>query len=88
MIPNLLSLSHFFVTAAFVHYSDHPGLALWQLGMLVTSLQSWCVVHIVLGLWYFEVTFAAVALATAWMLVDYFIHVCVLLGASNSVSTP
>lgn len=57
-------------------------------GKVVTSLQFWCVVHIVLGLPFFAVTLAAVALATAWALVDYFTQFRKLLGASKSVSTP
>jgi cardiolipin synthase len=57
-------------------------------GKVVTSLQFWCVVHIVLGLPFFAVTLAAVALATAWALVDYFEQFRRLLGASKSVSTP
>jgi CDP-diacylglycerol--glycerol-3-phosphate 3-phosphatidyltransferase/cardiolipin synthase len=40
-------------------------------GKVVTSLQFWCVVHIVLRLPWFELTFAAVAAANAWALVDY-----------------
>jgi cardiolipin synthase len=57
-------------------------------GKVVTSLQFWCVVHIVLRLPFFEVTFAAVALATAWALHDYFLEFRRLLGASKSLSTP
>ena len=57
-------------------------------GKVVTTLQYWCVVHIVLGLPFFAVTFAAVALATVWALGDYFAEFRRLLGASKSVSTP
>jgi len=57
-------------------------------GKVVTSLQFWCVVHLVLELPYFEITFAALALATAWALVDYFPQFRQLLGATKSVSTP
>jgi CDP-diacylglycerol--glycerol-3-phosphate 3-phosphatidyltransferase/cardiolipin synthase len=57
-------------------------------GKLVTSLQYWCVVHIVLELPFFEITFAAVALATVWALADYFAEFRRLLGASKSVRTP
>jgi cardiolipin synthase len=57
-------------------------------GKTVTSLQYWSVVHIVLGLPFFEVTFAAVALATLWALGDYSAEFRRLLGASKSVSTP
>jgi len=42
----------------------------------------------VLGLPFFAVTFAAVALATVWALGDYFAEFRRLLGASKSVSTP
>ena len=57
-------------------------------GKVVTSLQYWCVAHIVLGLPFFAVTFAAVALATVWALGDYSAEFRRLLGASKSVSTP
>jgi CDP-diacylglycerol---glycerol-3-phosphate 3-phosphatidyltransferase len=57
-------------------------------GKIVTSLQFWCVVHIVLDLPYFALSFAAVALATAWALVDYSRHLLGLLGTSKSHSTP
>jgi cardiolipin synthase len=57
-------------------------------GKVVTSLQFWCVVHIVLGLPFFAVTFAAVALATVWALRDYSLEFRRLLGASKSLSTP
>jgi CDP-diacylglycerol--glycerol-3-phosphate 3-phosphatidyltransferase len=57
-------------------------------GKVVTSLQFWCVVHITLGLPYFEVTFAAVALATLWALWDYPSRFRLLLGASKSLNTP
>lgn len=57
-------------------------------GKVVTSLQFWSVVHIVLGLPYFTVSFTAVALATAWALVDYGRQFFGLLGVSKSVSTP
>jgi hypothetical protein len=42
----------------------------------------------VLGLPFFEVALAAVALATAWALKDYSLEFRSLLGASNSDSTP
>jgi phosphatidylglycerophosphate synthase len=57
-------------------------------GKVVTSLQFWCVVHVVLDLPLFALTFAAVALATAWALVDYSRQLPRLLGASKSQSTP
>jgi len=57
-------------------------------GKVVTSLQFWSVVHVVLGLPGFELTFAAVALASAWALVDYTVEFRRLLGGSKSVSTP
>ncbi|MFQ5665026.1 MAG: CDP-alcohol phosphatidyltransferase family protein [Candidatus Binatia bacterium] len=64
--------------------SLHPQLA----GKVVTSLQFWCVVHLVLGLPFFAVTFAAIALATTWAISDYFVQFRRVLGASKSVSTP
>jgi phosphatidylglycerophosphate synthase len=57
-------------------------------GKVVTSLQFWSVVHLLLGLPYFDVTFAAAALANAWAVVDYGAQFRRLLGASKSVSTP
>ena len=57
-------------------------------GKIVTSLQFWTVVHVVLGLPFFDVTFGAAALANAWAVADYgsrFRRVC---GTSKSVSTP
>ena len=57
-------------------------------GKVVTSLQFWCVVHIVLGLPFFAVSFTAVALATLWALWDYSMEFRRLLGASKSLSTP
>lgn len=57
-------------------------------GKVVTSLQFWCVVHIVLELPLFALTFGAVALVTAWALADYGRQVLRLLGASKSHSTP
>ncbi|MFN8542776.1 MAG: CDP-alcohol phosphatidyltransferase family protein [Candidatus Binatia bacterium] len=64
------------------------GLRPCRSGKIVTSLQFWTVVHVVSGLPFFAVTFAAVALATAWALCDYVAQFRRLLGASNSVSTP
>jgi cardiolipin synthase len=57
-------------------------------GKIVTSLQFWCVVHIVLDLPLFALSFGAVALATAWALADYSRELLRLLGASKSHSTP
>jgi phosphatidylglycerophosphate synthase len=57
-------------------------------GKLVTSLQFWSVVHVVLGLPWFELSLAAVALASAWAFVDYGRELWRLLGGSKSVSTP
>lgn len=57
-------------------------------GKVVTSLQFWSVVHVVLGLPYFAVTFAAVAAANAWAVADYGVRFRRLLGDSKSVSTP
>ena len=57
-------------------------------GKVVTSLQFWTIVHVVLGLPYFDLTFAAVGVATIWALLDYGIQFRRVLGASKSVSTP
>jgi CDP-diacylglycerol--glycerol-3-phosphate 3-phosphatidyltransferase/cardiolipin synthase len=57
-------------------------------GKLVTSLQFWSVVHVVLALPLFELSLAAVALASAWAFVDYGTELRRLLGGSKSVSTP
>jgi CDP-diacylglycerol--glycerol-3-phosphate 3-phosphatidyltransferase/cardiolipin synthase len=57
-------------------------------GKLVTSLQFWSVVHVVLGLPLFELSLGTVALASAWAFVDYGAELRRLLGASKSVSTP
>ena len=57
-------------------------------GKTVTSLQFWCVVHIILGLPFFEVALAAVALATVWSAFDYSAEFRELMGASKSVNTP
>ncbi len=57
-------------------------------GKVVTSLQFWCVVHLVLRLPFFEVTLTMVGLATAWALRDYSLQFRRLLGASKSLSTP
>jgi cardiolipin synthase len=57
-------------------------------GKVVTSLQFWCVVHIVLRLPLFEVALAAVLLATAWAAFDYTAEFRELMGASKSVNTP
>jgi CDP-diacylglycerol--glycerol-3-phosphate 3-phosphatidyltransferase len=57
-------------------------------GKVVTSLQFWCVVHMILGLPFFTIALSAVALATAWALWDYSLEFRRLLGASKSPSTP
>jgi cardiolipin synthase len=57
-------------------------------GKVVTSLQFWCIAHVVLGLPYFEVSLAAVALTTVWAAVDYSAELRELADASKSVSTP
>lgn len=57
-------------------------------GKIVTSLQFWFVVHVLLGLPLVGISLAAVALATAWSLATYFAQFRRLLGASKSVSTP
>lgn len=77
------------------------GLVLWVLrpervrevrplraGKIVTSLQFWTVVHVVSGLPYFDLTFAAAALANAWAVVDYSMQFRRVLGGAKSVSTP
>lgn len=65
-----------------------PALRPRRSGKIVTSLQFWTVVHVVLGLPFFGVTFAATALANAWAIVDYGAQFRRILGASKSVSTP
>ena len=57
-------------------------------GKVVTSLQFWSVVHVLLGLPGFWIALAAVALASVWAFVDYGTTLWRLLGASKSVSTP
>jgi CDP-diacylglycerol--glycerol-3-phosphate 3-phosphatidyltransferase len=57
-------------------------------GKIVTSLQFWSVVHVLLGLPGFRLVVAAVALASAWAVVDYSVSFRRLLGGSKSVSTP
>jgi phosphatidylglycerophosphate synthase len=57
-------------------------------GKIVTSLQFWTIVHVVLGLPHFDLTFAAVAAATLWALFDYGMQFRRVLGASKSESTP
>jgi len=57
-------------------------------GKVVTSLQFWTVVHVVLGLPLFALTFAAVAAANVWAVVDYGSRFRRLFGASKSVNTP
>jgi CDP-diacylglycerol--glycerol-3-phosphate 3-phosphatidyltransferase/cardiolipin synthase len=65
-----------------------PTLRARRSGKVVTSLQFWSVVHVVLGLPGFEITLAAVALASAWAFFDYGAVLWRLLGGSKSVSTP
>ncbi len=67
---------------------EFPKLRARISGKVVTSLQLWSVVHIVLDLPFFTVSFTAVALATAWALVDYGRQFFGLLGVSKSVNTP
>lgn len=57
-------------------------------GKVVTSLQTWAVVHILLALPGFEISLALVALATLWAIADYARMFSELLGGSKSVSTP
>jgi phosphatidylglycerophosphate synthase len=57
-------------------------------GKVVTSLQFWTVVHVVLGLPFFAATFAAVAAANVWAVADYGVRFRRLVGVSKSVSTP
>jgi phosphatidylglycerophosphate synthase len=65
-----------------------PELRPRRSGKLVTSLQFWSVVHVVLALPLFELSLAAVALASAWAFFDYGAALLRLLGGSKSVSTP
>lgn len=65
-----------------------PRLRPLRAGKIVTSLQFWFVVHVLLGLPFLEVSFAAAALATAWSIAAYFGQFRTVLGASKSVSTP
>jgi CDP-diacylglycerol--glycerol-3-phosphate 3-phosphatidyltransferase len=76
------------VTLWIVHRDQFWNLRPRLSGKVVTSLQFWCVVHIVLGLPFFEIALAAVALATAWAAVDYTAEFRELVGASKSVNTP
>jgi len=64
------------------------GLRPLRAGKIVTSLQFWFVVHLLLGLPLLGLSLAAVAAATLWSLADYSVQFRRLLGASNSVSTP
>jgi cardiolipin synthase len=57
-------------------------------GKIVTSLQFWAVVHVVLGLPHFGVTLVALAAANVWAITDYGVRFRRLTGASKSVSTP
>jgi CDP-diacylglycerol--glycerol-3-phosphate 3-phosphatidyltransferase len=57
-------------------------------GKIVTSLQFWAVVHVVLHLPLFGITLAALAAANLWAVVDYGARFRLLVGASKSVSTP
>jgi len=57
-------------------------------GKVVTSLQFWSVVHVLLGLPGFGISLAAVALAGLWAFFDYGAELRRLLGGSKSVSTP
>jgi CDP-diacylglycerol--glycerol-3-phosphate 3-phosphatidyltransferase/cardiolipin synthase len=70
----------------------YPGrldaLAPRRSGKIVTSLQFWTVVHVVLGLPFFDVTFAAAALANVWAVIDYGAEFRRVFGTSKSVSTP
>ncbi len=52
-------------------------------GKLVTSLQFWAAVHLVLGLPGFPITLAGVAAATAWAFVDYWGQFRTLLAADG-----
>jgi CDP-diacylglycerol--glycerol-3-phosphate 3-phosphatidyltransferase/cardiolipin synthase len=68
--------------------ASFPSLRARRSGKIVTSLQFWNVVHVLLGLPGFALSFAALALASAWALVDYGAELRRLLGGSKSVSTP
>lgn len=73
---------------ALVHRDRLPELRARRSGKAVTSLQFWCVVHILLGLPLFAISLAAAAVATLWALVDYAAFFRRLVGTSKSVSTP
>lgn len=57
-------------------------------GKVVTSLQFWTTVHLLLGLPLFGVSLAAVGVASVWALVDYGAEFRRLMGTAKSVSTP
>jgi phosphatidylglycerophosphate synthase len=59
-----------------------------QAGKVLTSLQFWFVVHVLLGWPGLELSFAAVAVATAWAIAAYLAQFVRALGATKSVSTP
>jgi CDP-diacylglycerol--glycerol-3-phosphate 3-phosphatidyltransferase/cardiolipin synthase len=77
---------------AFVVWLRRPaataGLRARRSGKVVTSLQFWAAIHLVLGLPGFGLTLLAVAAATAWALVDYGAAFGRLMGDAKSVSTP
>lgn len=57
-------------------------------GKVVTSLQFWTTVHLLLGLPLFSLSLTAVALASVWALLDYGAEFRRLMGTAKSVSTP
>ena len=65
-----------------------PGCAPRRSGKVVTSLQFWAAVHLVLRLPGFGATLLAVAAASAWAIADYGAWFRRLLGDAKSVSTP
>jgi cardiolipin synthase len=57
-------------------------------GKVVTSLQFWAAIHLVLGLPGFALTLLAVAATTVWAIADYGAWFRRLMGDAKSVSTP
>jgi CDP-diacylglycerol--glycerol-3-phosphate 3-phosphatidyltransferase/cardiolipin synthase len=64
------------------------GLRPRRSGKIVTSLQFWSVVHVILALPGFDVTLAAVAVASAWAVADYGAQFRRLLRASKPAGLP
>jgi CDP-diacylglycerol--glycerol-3-phosphate 3-phosphatidyltransferase/cardiolipin synthase len=57
-------------------------------GKIVTSLQFWSVVHVILALPGFDVVVAAVAVASVWAVADYAAQFWRLLNAPKSAGAP